>query len=153
MPNGYVFPYGISLREGGFVDTFPVAEVSFPSKEGDRISLFLLIDSGAAISALPAADAKTLGIDAVNGDVMHIAGIDGRAVKAWRHEIKVGFGKESFDLPLAFLENSDAPRVLGREGVFDKFTLIFEESKSRIGLVMPKTKESLAISQTLDKLK
>lgn len=90
MPrNGVVFPYGITLREGGSLDTFPAAEVFFFSRDNERLSLFLLIDSGATISALPASDAPILGINEKEGIAVQIAGIDGKPINGWRHEIKV----------------------------------------------------------------
>lgn len=152
MPSGYVFPYGIRLRQGGAIDTFPAAEITFFSIEGEKLSLLLLIDSGAAISALPSTDAPFLGIDAEKGIPMRIAGIDGKIIKGWKHELPVGVGEESVQLPLVFLENKDAPRVLGREGVFDRFLVVFEESKDRTGLIEGHTKESRTISTFLDRI-
>ena len=152
MPNGYVFPYGIALREGGVIETFPAAEITFFSRERERLSLFLLIDSGAALSALPVTDAPFLGIEVEKGIPMRIAGIDGKAIHGWRHELSVGIGKEMVELPVVFLENRDAPRVLGRKGVFERFFVIFEESKSRTGLIKGGTRESRKIRELLDRI-
>ena len=66
MLKSAVFPYGVTLRESGSVDIFPVAEVSFLNKDGDLLSLFLLIDSGATISVLPATDAAVFGLNPKN---------------------------------------------------------------------------------------
>ena len=148
--NGFVFPYGITLREGGVLDTFPAAEVFLFSQKGDRFSLFLLIDSGAAISALPASDAPTLGIDKNKGIPLHIAGIDGRVVNAWRHEVKIGLGETTLLIPFAFLEYKEAPRILGREGVFDRFNVIFQEARRRSALVANNTKQSQAMEKAVD---
>ena len=68
MFNSLVFPYGITLREDGVIETVPVAEVGLKDKRGEWLSLFLIIDSGATISALPKGDALTLGIDVEKGE-------------------------------------------------------------------------------------
>lgn len=150
--NGVVFPYGITLREGGVLDTFPAAQISFFSQTGERFLLFLLIDSGATISALPASDAPTLGVKKGDGVLMRIAGIDGRVVEGWRHEVKVGIGETMLRIPFVFLENRETPRILGREGVFERFTVLFEEVKHRSGMVFNNTKHSRLIDRTIDKL-
>lgn len=153
MPrSGTVFPYGITLREGGMLDTFPAAEVFFFSREGERLSLFLLIDSGAAISALPASDAPTLGIDEKKGISTRITGIDGKSIDGWRHEVKVEIGEKALRIPIVFLEQKEAPRILGREWVFSQFTLIFQENKNRTGFLLHNTAEVKAIDTIVDSL-
>lgn len=150
--SGTVFPYGITLREGGVLDTFPAAEISFFSQTGEQLSLFLVIDSGATISALPASDAPTLGVNKDEGTPIWIAGIDGKAVEGWRHEVNIEIGGTPIRIPFVFLENKEAPRILGREGVFDRFCILFQEAKHRTGVVTNNTKESRAIGRVLDTL-
>jgi hypothetical protein len=150
--SGVVFPYGITLREGGVLDTFPAAEISFFSQTGEQFSLFLLIDSGATISALPASDAPTLGVNKNEGTPMRIAGIDGKTMEGWRHEVKIGIGGTILSIPFVFLENKEAPRILGREGVFDRFCVLLQEAKRRTGVVRNNTKESRVIDRVLDTL-
>ncbi|MDO8474276.1 MAG: retropepsin-like aspartic protease [bacterium] len=152
MSNGYVFPYGITLSEGGKITTFPVAEVGFTTREGERITLFLLIDSGATISALPKTDAEALGIVAENGVPVLIVGIDGKSIQGWRHEISTTLQNEQYNLPFVFLNNEEAPRILGREGTFDRFTVIFQEDRQRSALVKTQAEESSAIGKTIDTL-
>lgn len=148
--SGVVFPYGITLREGGVLDTFPAAEISFFSRTDERFSLFLLIDSGATISALPASDAPTLGMDKSEGIPMRIAGIDGKVMEGWRHEVKIGIGGILLSIPFVFLENKETPRILGREGVFDRFYILFQEANRRTSVISNNTKESRAIDRVLD---
>lgn len=154
MPKtSFVFPYGVRFREGGLIDIFPVANVFFRSQTGERFSLLLVIDSGAAISALPRSDAIGLGIELEDGVLFSVAGIGVRPVRAWRHEVTVEMGTESFTLPLAFLDHDAAPRVLGREGIFNRFTVIFEEQRRRSGFVGDGTKEARRVSKVLDAIK
>lgn len=153
MPHsGVVFPYGITLRKDGALDALPVAEISFFSGKGERLSLFLLIDSGAAISVLPASDASMLGISEKQGTPTRIAGIDGKLVKGWKHQVRVEIRGNALSIPIVFLENAQAPRILGREGVFDKFTLVLQEANHRSAVVFHNTKSSRAINKVFDEL-
>lgn len=146
----HLFSYGIALQEGGKVVLFPVAEVAFPTRNGDAISLFLIIDSGATISALPKSDAQIFGIEAENGIPIAVAGIEGQPIDGWRHEIQVKLGDENIHIPCLFLNTDDAPRVLGREGIFDRFTVVFEETQRRAGLLATGTQEANNTAAILD---
>ena len=112
----------------------------------------MLIDSGATISALPKTDAETLGVVTEDGISVLIAGIDGKAVQGWRHEISIVLQNEQYNLPFVFLDNEEAPRILGREGTFDRFTVIFQEDRQRSALVKTQTEESSIIGKTVDTL-
>lgn len=94
MPSSIVFPYGITLKEDATIDTVPVAEIGFKNKEGEWLSLFLVIDSGAAISALPKSDAAVFGTDVRTGEQMVISGIGGEKSMGWRHQIRIRIGYE-----------------------------------------------------------
>lgn len=149
MPN-VVFPYGVALREGGRIDVFPAAEVRFPSPDGKWISLLLIVDSGASISALPINDARPLGINAATGTPMVVAGIAGKPVRGWRHELHVRLGPERLRLPVVLLDDATAPRVLGRAGLFERTTVVFEESSRRSGFLGRHTKGACTVRRVLD---
>ncbi len=151
--NAIIFPYGITLREGGVLDVFPAAEVSFPAPENEWITLFLILDSGATISALPKTDAVALGIDAEKGRPMSITGINGGIIAGWQHECNIRLDQHLIKIPLVFLDNEASPRVLGRAGIFNQFTVVFEEQKKRSGFIGKDSKEARAISNILDKIK
>jgi hypothetical protein len=150
--NSHVFPYGIKFQAGGRVELFPAAKITLSNKEEERLSLFLLIDSGATISALPKGAADALGIDVKQGDQIHIFGIGGQEIQGWRHLIPALFeGGETFILPIVFLDDN-IPYILGRDGVFDQFTIIFDESKRRSGFVGKRAQENNAIQKVLDEI-
>lgn len=142
MSKPVVFPYGIILKEGGTVDTFPAVEARFNFGETEGITLFLLLDSGAALSALPRGDAEAFGIDIERGAPMRIAGISGKPIKGWRHRMKARLAGENIALSVVFLDDDEAPRVLGRADVFEKFTIILEESKRRSVFLKSDSKEA-----------
>ena len=150
MSNIQVFPYGITLREGGAVNVFPAAEVTFRVGKNERLTLFFIVDSGATISALPKSDAPMLGIDARSGILTNISGIGGNPVIGWLHEVVVGLGKHNLKLPIVFFDHSETPRVLGRAGLFNRYTIIFEEAKHRSSFVGNSTKESREIAKIVN---
>ena len=152
MSKSSVFPYGITLREGGIIDVFPVAEVKIQSKEGEWLSFFLLVDSGAALSALPKSDASFFGIGLEKGKVMYITGIGSQSIKGWQHDLSISFRGNIISLPFVFLDNPNAPRVLGRAGLFEKFSVVFEERKKRSGFLESGSKEASAVSKILGRI-
>lgn len=152
MSKSAVFPYGITLREGGTIDIFPAAEVQIQSKEGDLLSVFLLVDSGAALSALPRSDASFLGIELEKGDIMYVGGVSGLPIKGWRHNINIRLGDNEMILPFVLLDSPNAPRVLGRAGLFEKFSVVFEESSKRSGFLECGSKEADTVNKVLSKI-
>jgi len=146
-----VFPYGIRFQEGGTLETFPMAEVDVLSKNGEGIHAVFHIDSGATTSALPAVDAEALGISLKKGKQILVRGILGDGAMGYIHEVTLRFDqKNEFRIPVIFVEHESMPRILGREGLFNQFALIFEESKNRTGFFATKTKEATIISSILD---
>lgn len=152
MPKSFVSPYGITLREGGRVDVFPAAEVFFRNAEGELFSLFLIIDSGAAISALPKSDATVLGIEPKRGIARTVSGIGQEPIAGWQHELAVHIGGSAVRLPILFLEYETGPRVLGRAGVFEHFIVIFDEQLRQTGCIDERSRESRAIRGLFKKL-
>src|SRR3989338_3924840 len=90
-----IFPYGITLKEGGVVDVFPAVEIRFPLRGEEFLSLFFLIDSGAHISAMPARDAEMFDIRPADGDVLFISGVGGMPVRGWKHILPVLFAHKT----------------------------------------------------------
>jgi hypothetical protein len=136
----------------GHVAIFPAAEVFFQNQEGEWAAALLLIDSGATISALPKSDAQVFGITAEQGERMDIRGIGPKPIVGWRHELPLKLQDNQLVLPVVFLDTPQAPRVLGREGIFDHFTVVFEESRRRTGLIAEHTHAEQDIRKILDQV-
>lgn len=143
----------LHFARGGRVDVFPAAEILSTNKNGDWLSLFLLIDSGAAISVLPASDAGVFGLNLRDGSDAKIYGIGRGSISGWKHELEIRFGDIELFIPVVFLDNYNGPRILGREGIFDKFLIIFNESKQRTGFIGEGSKEEKDINKVIDKIK
>lgn len=144
-----VFPYGISLSEDGKLSVFPAVEIDFITNRGETIALIFLIDSGATVSALPKSDAEVLGLSLNKDKWGYVQGVGGEQIFGYETKIIACLGSEKFSLPLIFLENNSVPRILGREEVFSRFTIIFEEEKHRTAFLSSKSKAAVSVRKIL----
>jgi hypothetical protein len=93
------------------------------------------IDSGATISVLPASDAKALGIPLRRGKKIAVGGITGEPIMGYQHTIAVMFESEKLKIPVVFIEHESVPRILGRDGIFTSFMIVFDEAHRRVAFV------------------
>jgi len=96
-----------------------------------------LIDSGADISVIPKDIAEILGLN-LKGDITDAFGIGGSArTIETKIRVIISKGHERYQLQLpikVILGKYDFPVLLGREGFFDKFKIIFDQQKEKISL-------------------
>jgi hypothetical protein len=151
MADSTVFPYGITLSGDGAVRLFPAAKVNFLNHAGEWFTLFVLIDSGANISALPKSDALTFGISLEEG-APTIVGSIGVETRGWQHTVDIQLNDEVLTIPIIFLDDDDAPRILGRAGVFERFTIIFEEAKRRTGFLGTGSQQARTTQELLNEI-
>jgi hypothetical protein len=96
---------------------------------GPRASLdsYMLIDSGADISIIPLATGEYLGFRRINGEPELDIYRGGRQVPCLIRQVGMTIGEFSFTAPVAWSQVFDAPRILGRYGVFQHFYIEFRE--------------------------
>lgn len=134
-----VFPYGVRFLEDGRIETFPVAELSVLGRGGRGIRALFHIDSGATTSVLPARDAAALGIRLDGGKRMLARGLGDAAFTGYRHAVGFQFDHVTVRAPAIFVEHDSIPRILGREGIFPRFGILFDEAKRRVGFFERRT--------------
>jgi len=117
------FPYRLQLREEGEIIPLPLVPARFFSNK-ESVEFLLLLDSGAEISLLTKEDAELLGINLEKGERVKLRGIGG-SIDGFKHLVKMVIGEIKLKAPAVFA-NVDS-RVLGREEVFDKFFILFDE--------------------------
>ena len=153
MKSRFVFPFGIRFQEDGHLDVFPAIEVFIQGQKSLGIRAALHIDSGASVSALPASDAEALGIKMESGERASVRGVEGNALAGYRHTLSLSFQNEVIKkVPVIFVAHKYFPRILGREGVFTKFSIIFDELNNRT-IFLDAKKERKAINNLLPKEK
>ena len=140
------------MVELGKLAVFPAAIVVVRTPENEELPLIMLIDSGATVSAMPKSIASLLGIKLKTGKPIHIFGIGGKSIPAWRHEILATIGNTTVKLPVAFMNSNNSPRVLGREGIFDQHIVIFEEAKRQSALLGNKTEEADSVQNIISRV-
>jgi hypothetical protein len=152
MRDAAVFPYGITFSGEGSLKIFPAAKVEFLNQQGEWFTLFLLIDSGAAVSVLPKADAPLFGIELKAGKPAAVAGVGADHIRGWQHMVRARLTDKAVKVPVIFLDSDQAPRILGRQDVFTRYTLIFEEKRRRSALLGASTAEAERIQVLLNEL-
>jgi len=119
-------------------------EVKTPSipvviKGNGEVSLeaVALIDSGADISVIPKDFAELLNLD-LSGEKTKAFGIGGEVESVESTvNLSVNKGHEtySFTIPIKIIFGAyDFPVLLGREGFFDQFIIIFDQKNQKISL-------------------
>jgi hypothetical protein len=131
----YSFPYGIRFREDRQIELFPAAELSIKGRGTRGIRATFHLDSGATISVLPASDAKALGIPLRRGSKMDVRSVSGETLSGYQHTIAVMLGGTRLTIPVIFVEQVLVPRILGRDGIFPRFAIVFDEARRRVAFI------------------
>jgi len=138
--NRCVFPYGIEFQEDGRLNLFPAVDAILFGQKGRGLKVRLLLDSGAAVTTLPVTDANRLGVTLERGNKIVLQGITGEGVLGYRHLAFVQICNTKIEIPVVFVDDKSTPRLLGRDGIFTHFTIIFDEAKHRI-VFLPQNEE------------
>jgi hypothetical protein len=123
------FPY----RKDAKGDYFPIIElvISFQNR---FVRTSALIDSGATTSIFRPDIADQLGIKIEKGKEVYLSGVGGR-IKGYLHELKIEAAGRKFISPIIFsYEYTVSLNLLGREGFFKNFVIVFDERKKKLEL-------------------
>jgi hypothetical protein len=83
----HIFPYGIRLRADRHVEVFPAADVSIKGRGTRGLRVTVHLDSGAAVSVLPADDARELGIPLAAGQRAFVQGVASELLQGYQHTL------------------------------------------------------------------
>jgi len=130
----HIAPYGIRFREDARIEVFPAVEVLIFGTRERGLRATFHIDSGATVSILPLSDASVLGVATASGRGMLVRGISGDPLIGHRANIKLQIGSFGrIAVPVLFVDSVEVPRILGREGIFDRYGILFDEMQRRTG--------------------
>lgn len=126
-----VFPY----RRDNQGKYYPiVGEIKLGYKQ-KVVEALALVDSGATISIFKAEIADLLGIDIESGKETYLGGVGGR-IKGYIHNVELEVAGKKFECPMVFSrEYTVSFSLLGRQGFFEEFDILFEERKGRVQLI------------------
>jgi len=129
MKSSGVFPYK-SDAKGNF---FPVISVSIKAGKAKK-TFSALVDSGATVSIFRAEVADVLRVKLESGKEIYLGGVGGH-IKVYLHRLKIEIAGRKFTCPVVFSrEYLVSFNLLGREGFFKKFRIIFEEKNNQLQL-------------------
>lgn len=124
-----VYPY----RKDASGNFYPIISLSLITDKAKK-EYFALIDSGATISIFRPEVADSLGIDIEKGTEIYLGGVGGR-IKGFIHKVNVEIAGKKLKIPVVFSnEYHVSLNLLGREGFFVEFKIIFEEKKKQLRL-------------------
>jgi len=95
----------------------PMADVLLRDKDGNPITVAMLVDSGADVSVLSPQIARILGLKIKGGERRIFRGIGGTMV-AYLHQIPITIGDLTMTLPVA-IPLREVTNLLGRMGILD----------------------------------
>lgn len=126
----YIFPYGFQISFDGKIISFPAIKITLSKENSDRkFSFLILVDSGAEISLFTKGDAELLGLNIKKGEKIKIGGITGEKISAFLHTVRLKIGNKASKVKVAFSEEDNTPRVLGRNPIFSYFFIIFDNQR------------------------
>ena len=123
------------LRTGNVIFR-PVAKAYLLKDGVDWIPQFFYVDSGADYTLIPFRLGKFLGLETIAEQKREVGGIGGMVdVRFARVPMKI-VGQE-FDCTVAWSQEEQVPFLLGREDVFERFDILFQQKKHKVHFFEP----------------
>ncbi len=109
----------------------PIVEVILKFKN-ERIRTDALVDSGAAMCLFKGEIGRALGINIDGGEKKIFQGVSAKLI-GYIHEVETTIAGKTFKTKIAFSDDlSTSFNLLGRLGIFDKFSITFKEKENEI---------------------
>mgnify|MGYP001562408138 FL=1 len=109
----------------------PIVEVILKFRN-EKIRTDALIDSGAAMCLFKGEIGRALGIIVESGEKKIFQGVSAKLI-GYIHEIEITIAEKTFKTKIAFSDDlSTSFNLLGRQGIFDKFSITFKEENNEI---------------------
>jgi predicted aspartyl protease len=110
---------------------YPIIELILEYK-GQKIKTDAIVDSGASINIFKSDIAKAIGIDFKHGERRVFQAASAKLI-GYVHLITITIGSHKINCKVAFSDDLQTSfNLLGRETIFDKFLIIFDEKKKKI---------------------
>lgn len=108
---------------------YPIIPIKI-SRDGKEVNTSAIVDSGASISIFSGSVGRQIGIDIESGEKRIFQGASAKMF-GYVHNAKITIAGKEIECRVAFSDElSTSFNLLGRESVFDKFLITFNE-KSR----------------------
>jgi len=124
-------PYKNTLYENfGFVQD-PRVTIPLKTIQGFVNTTFLL-DSGAVVTTMPLQAAHDTGVDLSRAKRITLQGFSGVPAFAYLDKVTVKIGDAEYEFPATFTESNSTTYILGRKGLFDDFSILFDHEQRAI---------------------
>jgi len=124
-------PYKNTLYENfGFVQD-PRIKIPLKTLRGYEETTFLL-DSGAVVTTMPLQAAHDTGVDLTKAKRITLQGFSGVPAFAYLDTVTIKIGEREYQLPATFTESTSTTYILGRKGLFDDYTIQFDNEQRAV---------------------
>ena len=111
-----------------YVDSQPIIELLIKDKNGRWNRFLAYVDSGAAVTVLTRDDANRVGLILEKGERIDLYGVSGM-IPAYLHPVKIKVAGRDVNTKVAFSTSNETPRLIGRQGLFDRFIVCFDDKR------------------------
>lgn len=119
----FVFPYQYE-RVGKLLIPYPIVPLTLKTIRGPRAYSFI-VDTGADTTTMPRFMMVLLGLEAGSLKSSLSQGIGKNIVKTREAIVTIMIHGERLQVPCSFTDNDYTPFLLGKVGIFDKFSIYF----------------------------
>jgi len=111
--------------------TVPEAELVLPieAPNGAAEEYPFLLDTGAVVSSLPREMADKLGFNLAMLPRQTFKGFGNTTSFAYQADMTITLGDKKIQLPVVFTEAGGSRALLGRKGLFDKYTILLDHNQ------------------------
>ena len=110
----------------------PVADIRLQTRKGKWIKYEAFIDSGADITIIPYSVGKYIGFEMKEENLVQFQGVAGKNVPTILTKVKMRIGEVELEPRVAWALIEEAPPLLGRLDIFDRFNITFKEREGKI---------------------
>lgn len=121
-----VLPYNSKSYSGYGAVFEPEITLKVKNKDETYDEIDFLLDSGAVVSTLPIDYAEILGKDTSNAKRIVLRGFGNKRTFGYMSNVDIQIQDNKFEIPVVFSEGETTKRIIGRNGFFDEFTIIFD---------------------------
>lgn len=126
----FVYPYQYE-RVDNLLIPYPVVPVSLKTVRGLRAYSFI-VDTGADTTTMPRFMMVLLGLKNTQLKTSLSQGIGEDIVKTKETAISIAIHGEQFQVLCSFTDNDHTPFLLGKVGIFDKYSICFNNEKHQV---------------------
>lgn len=126
-----ILPYNSKSYSGYGAVFEPEIKLKVKNKSEGYDEIDFLLDSGAVVSTLPINYAEILGKDTSNAKRIVLRGFGNKRTFGYMSNVDIKIRDNQFEIPIVFSEGETTKKIIGRNGFFDEFTVIFDH-KDRV---------------------